>query len=175
MSPSSTAFTVPFRDLGLRDIPLVGGKNASLGELIRSLVPLGVRVPDGFAVTAEAFQAHLARGQLRDQIYPALERLDVRDVQALAREGQRIRDLIRAAPLPDGLSDEIERAYRRLSEGYGESETDVAVRSSATAEDLPDASFAGQQETFLNIGGIDNILHAVKLVFSSLSNDRALS
>src|SRR5262245_57549526 len=158
MSTAAAPLTVPFRELGLGDIARVGGKNASLGELLRSLSPLGVRVPDGFAVTAAAFEAHLASSGLQQQIYPALERLDVRDVAALAREGLRIRELIRSAPLPGALADELSAAYRALSQQYGEPETDVAVRSSATAEDLPTASFAGQQETYLNVRGAAPLL-----------------
>jgi pyruvate,water dikinase len=174
MSTAPPRFTVPFCELGLSDIASVGGKNASLGELIQSLAPLGVRVPDGFAVTASAFVAHLTEGELADRIYPALERLDVRDVQALAREGQRIRDLIRSAPLPQGLNAEVEAAYQRLSQSYGEQETDVAVRSSATAEDLPTASFAGQQETYLNVRGKAQLLDAVRNCMASLFTDRAI-
>lgn len=147
MALLSAQYTLPFSTLGLADIGRVGGKNASLGELLRSLAPLGVRVPDGFAVTAAAFNAHLRASQLEEQIYPALERLDVRDVVALVREGQRIRELIRSAPLSTAIGEQVKAAYRELSRKYGEEETDVAVRSSATAEDLPTASFAGQQET----------------------------
>jgi pyruvate, water dikinase len=174
MSTSSPRFTVPFRELRLSDIPRVGGKNASLGELIGSLAPLGIRVPDGFAVTAEAFQTHLAESRLQDQIYPALEGLDVHDVTALAREGQRVRDLIRNAPLSERLSVEIQEAYLRLSQAYAERETDVAVRSSATAEDLPSASFAGQQETYLNVRGTAQLLDAVRNCMASLFTDRAI-
>jgi len=174
MSTSSARFTVPFRELRLSDIPRVGGKNASLGELIGSLAPLGIRVPDGFAVTAEAFETHITASHLGDQIYPALERLDVHDVQALAREGQRVRDLIRSAPLPQGLDAQIQEAYLRLSQTYGERETDVAVRSSATAEDLPTASFAGQQETYLNVRGAAQLLDAVRNCMASLFTDRAI-
>src|SRR5690349_18622740 len=134
MNSTSSKFTVPFRELGLGDIARVGGKNASLGELIRSLLPTGVRVPAGFAVTADAYSTHLAASGLDEQIYPALDRLDVQDVSALAREGQRIRELIRTAPLPDQVVAAVKSAYRTLSDGYGETETDVAVRSSATAE-----------------------------------------
>ena len=174
MSTSSPRFTLPFRDLGLGDIARVGGKNASLGELIASLSPLGVRVPDGFAVTAEGYRAHLSSSQLEEQIYPALERLDVRDVQALAREGQRIRDLIRSVPLSQQIAEEIKAAYRTLSRASGEEETDVAVRSSATAEDLPTASFAGQQETYLNVRGEAQLLDAVRNCMASLFTDRAI-
>ncbi|MEY4543985.1 MAG: phosphoenolpyruvate synthase [Pseudomonadota bacterium] len=174
MASPAPQFTVPFSALGLSDIGSVGGKNASLGELIRSLVPLGVRVPDGFAVTAGAFTEHLRSSQLEEQIYPALERLDVRDVTALAREGQRIRELIRSAPLSAAISEQVTSAYRALSRQHGEEETDVAVRSSATAEDLPTASFAGQQETYLNVRGPAQLLDAVRNCMASLFTDRAI-
>jgi pyruvate, water dikinase len=170
----SALITVPFRELTLSDIPRVGGKNASLGELIRYLVPLGVSVPDGFAVTVEAFSRHLLASGLASQIYPALARVDVRDVQALAAEGSRIRALIAGAPLPDAVTASITGAYRALSAQYGEAATDVAVRSSATAEDLPTASFAGQQETYLNVCGETPLLEAVRHCMASLFTDRAI-
>lgn len=169
-----TPLTIPFGELTLADVPRVGGKNASLGELVRYLAPLGVRVPDGFAVSAEAFRRHLDEACLADEIYPALERLDVRDVVALAREGARIRALIRAAPLPASVAASVRDAYRQLSERFGEIETDVAVRSSATAEDLPTASFAGQQETYLNVRGEAALLDAVRDCMASLFTDRAI-
>ncbi len=172
--PIDSEFVVPFRELRLTDIARVGGKNASLGELLRCLVPLGVRVPDGFAVTAEAYLRHLREGELAAQIYPALARLDVRDVEALAREGQRIRTLIRSAPLPESVANDVLRAYQRLSAAYEEAATDVAVRSSATAEDLPAASFAGQQETYLNVRGEAQLLDAVRNCMASLFTDRAI-
>ncbi len=115
MAQLSAQYTLPFSAIGLADIARVGGKNASLGELLCSLTPLGVRVPDGFAVTAAAFSAHLRAAELEEQIFPALERLDVRDVAALAREGQRIRELIRSAPLPAAISEQVRAAYRDLS------------------------------------------------------------
>jgi pyruvate, water dikinase len=167
-------FVIPFAQLTLADVPRVGGKNASLGELIRYLVPLGVRVPDGFAVTAEAFTRHVHEAGLADQIYPALAKLDVRDVRALAREGARIREAIRSAPLPAAVAEAVTLAYRKLSAQYEESVTDVAVRSSATAEDLPTASFAGQQETYLNIRGERALLEAVRNCMASLFTDRAI-
>jgi pyruvate,water dikinase len=168
------SFVIPFGELTLADVPRVGGKNASLGELFRYLVPLGVRVPDGFAVTAAAFVRHLEQAGLASQIYPALSRLDVADVEALAREGVRIRELIRSAPLPETIVAEVRAAYRTLSTRYGEESTDVAVRSSATAEDLPSASFAGQQETYLNIRGEQALLDAVRNCMASLFTDRAI-
>jgi pyruvate,water dikinase len=167
-------FTLNFSELTLADVPRVGGKNASLGELVRYLVPLGVRVPDGFAITADAFRRHIDAAGLTHQIYPALERLDVHDVAALAREGARIRALIRSAPLPDAVAEAVRSAYRELSAQLGEAATDVAVRSSATAEDLPTASFAGQQETYLNIRGESALLDAVRDCMASLFTDRAI-
>ncbi len=147
-------FVLPFRDVTLDALPRVGGKTAALGELIRSLGPAGVRVPDGFAVTADAFQAHLRAARLEAEIYPALERPDVEDLAALAATARAVREKIRAAPLPPEIAREIEQAYAALSLRFGEAETDVAVRASATAEDLPTASFAGQQETYLNVRGV---------------------
>ncbi len=165
-------YVVSFELLGLADIEQVGGKNASLGEMISNLSAAGVYVPGGFATTAQAYRDFLEINGLDTRIAQALAKLDVEDVKALAWTGAMIRSWILAAALPDKLEQEIRRHYERLvSEGEGS----FAVRSSATAEDLVDASFAGQQETFLNIRGIDNILHAVKEVFSSLYNDRAIS
>lgn len=172
--PSSNRFVIPFAAISMSDLPRVGGKNASLGEMLRELRPAGVRVPDGFAVTAEAFTLHLAAAGLPEQIYPALARLDVTDVTALAAEGQRIRKLIRSAPLPDAIVSEIKAAYRELSAHYEEAETDVAVRSSATAEDLPTASFAGQQETYLNVRGEAMLCNAIRDCMASLFTDRAI-
>ncbi|MBU1424091.1 MAG: phosphoenolpyruvate synthase [Gammaproteobacteria bacterium] len=166
------AYVIPFQSLGLTDIPEVGGKNASLGEMISSLSSSGVHVPGGFATTAQAYRDFLAHDGLDKRIEQALETLDVEDVTALAEAGRAIRSWIVEAPLPKRLEDEIRSHYEKLSTG---SEGSFAVRSSATAEDLPDASFAGQQETFLNIQGIDNILHAIREVFASLYNDRAIS
>ncbi|HTV19247.1 MAG TPA: phosphoenolpyruvate synthase, partial [Polyangiaceae bacterium] len=171
---ASPSFVIPFAELTLADVPRVGGKNASLGEMFRYLVPLGVRVPDGFAVTAAAFVRHLEDAGLGAQIYPALSRLDVRDVEALAREGARIRELVRSAPLPEPIAEQVRAAYRELSARSGEAATDVAVRSSATAEDLPTASFAGQQETYLNVRGEAALLDAVRQCMASLFTDRAI-
>jgi pyruvate,water dikinase len=171
---TDSSFVIPFRELTLADVPRVGGKNASLGELFRYLVPLGVRVPDGFAVTARAFVRHLEAAGLASQIYPALARLDVSDVEALSREGARIRALIRAAALPEAIAEDVKTAYRALSLQYDEPTTDVAVRSSATAEDLPSASFAGQQETYLNVRGEHALLDAVRDCMASLFTDRAI-
>ncbi|MBU0621301.1 MAG: phosphoenolpyruvate synthase [Gammaproteobacteria bacterium] len=166
------AYVIPFQSLGLADIPEVGGKNASLGEMISNLSSSGVHVPGGFATTAQAYRDFLAHEGLDKRIEQALSKLDVEDVSALAEAGRKIRGWIVEAPLPKRLEEEIRSHYAKLS---AEGEGSFAVRSSATAEDLPDASFAGQQETFLNIHGIDNILHAIREVFASLYNDRAIS
>jgi pyruvate,water dikinase len=171
---SADAFIIPFAAVGLADLAKVGGKNASLGELIGELRARGVRVPDGFAVTADAFRLHIDASGLAEQIYPALARLDVRDVTALAQEGQRIRKLIRSATLPEIIVGQIKVAYRALSAHYEEAETDVAVRSSATAEDLPTASFAGQQETYLNVRGEAALCNAIRDCMASLFTDRAI-
>ncbi len=163
-----------FDQLRMTDVSTVGGKNASLGEMISQLVDSGVRVPSGFATTADAYRDFLDQGGLALRIEETLSSLDINDVSRLADTGSQIRDWILATPLPPRLEREIESAYERLilqSSGA----ISVAVRSSATAEDLTDASFAGQQETFLNIQGIDNLLIAVKRVYASLYNDRAIS
>ena len=158
--------------LGNNDIDKVGGKNASLGEMISHLTDLGVSVPGGFATTSEAFNKFLIGTGLQDKIKDALQGLDVEDVAALTATGKKIRDMIIEQELPKDLEEEIREAFAEMSQGE---DIAVAVRSSATAEDLPDASFAGQQETFLNIRGIDNILIAIKEVFASLYNDRAIA
>jgi pyruvate,water dikinase len=160
-------------ELGMSDLGKVGGKNASLGEMLRKLTEVGVRVPDGFATTTDAFHAFLESGGLGDRVRSKLSAIDVEDVTSLARAGKEIRTLILEARLPDDLSQEVREAYRALTEG--DSERSFAIRSSATAEDMPDASFAGQQETFLNVRGEDNVLQAVKGVFASLYNDRAIA
>jgi len=172
-------YVVPFRDIGSGDVPTVGGKNASLGEMIRELVPLGVKVPDGFAVTAEAFRWHLRQAGLDEWIYGQLDELNVEDTRTLAETAARIRDRIAAAPLPTVVREQIMAAYAELSRGVGTSDrgsggVDVAVRSSATAEDLPTASFAGQQETYLNIRGDEALDSAVRACMASLFTDRAI-
>lgn len=152
-------YVIPFQSLGMADIEQVGGKNASLGEMISNFSASGVCVPGGFATTAEAYRDFLRADGLDLRIKQALDALDVEDVKALAKTGAEIRRWISAATLPPRLEQEIRQHYTALAEG---SDASFAVRSSATAEDLPDASFAGQQETFLNIHGIDNILHAIR-------------
>jgi pyruvate,water dikinase len=163
-----------FSDLALSDLDQVGGKNASLGEMVRNLASAGVKVPDGFATTADAYRRFLGASGLDTRIEGILEGLDSGDVAALALAGKQIRDLIISTPFPSGFEEQIRTAYNRLTDNHG-GDVSWAVRSSATAEDLPDASFAGQQETFLNIRGVDNILLAIKDVFASLYNDRAIA
>ncbi len=164
-----------FGDLTLDDIPLVGGKNASFGEMIGSLAPLGVRVPDGFALTADAYRALLDGPGVRDRLRAALANLDPRSVDSLRAAGAAARLALRQAPLPDALVREVGEAYAALSRQYGDEATDVAVRSSATAEDLPTASFAGQQESYLNVHGLPQLLEACSKCFASLFTDRAIS
>ncbi|MBE9564433.1 MAG: phosphoenolpyruvate synthase, partial [Proteobacteria bacterium] len=162
-----------FDQLGIKDIDDVGGKNASLGEMISNLSGLGIKVPDGFATTADAFRDFLAQKDLDEKIRQRLVSLNTNDVGALVDAGAEIRQWILDAPFPDSLHAEVSDAWQRLT--AGDETVAVAVRSSATAEDLPDASFAGQQETYLNVTGLDNVLTAIKHVFASLYNDRAIS
>ena len=170
---SQEARVIPFEQLRMGDVDQVGGKNASLGEMISQLAGAGIRVPGGFATTAFAFREFLTHEDLEARIAARLAALDIDDVAALARAGAEIRGWIAEAPLPPAFNADLATAYRSLTESSPEATW--AVRSSATAEDLPDASFAGQQETFLNINGLDNILHAIKEVFASLYNDRAIA
>jgi pyruvate,water dikinase len=163
-----------FSELGMADLEQVGGKNASLGEMVSHLAALGVAVPDGFATTADAYREFLGATGLAERIDARLTGLDTEDTIALAAAGREIRELVIAQPFPAALEEGIRAAYAQLAEGSGE-EASFAVRSSATAEDLPDASFAGQQETFLNVRGIDAVLLAIREVFASLYNDRAIA
>lgn len=165
-------YVVRLAELGMTDVEVVGGKNASLGEMIHKLHDAGVDVPGGFATTAAAYRAFLATGEVDDRIGALLDGLDVDDIDALTSAGRSIRDWIMDTPLPDRLLTEIRRAWDEMSGG---ADIAVAVRSSATAEDLPDASFAGQQETFLNVRGFDNLVVALHKVFASLFNDRAIA
>jgi len=169
---SPTALVVPFENLRMSDVEAVGGKNASLGEMISHL-PTGVKVPTGFATTAHAFREFLAFEQLGARINEKLGALDTEDVRALAQVGAEIRAMVEAQPFPAALEQAVRESFAVLS--AGNREATFAVRSSATAEDLPDASFAGQQETFLNVHGIEEILHKIREVFASLYNDRAIS
>ncbi len=167
-------YVVDFEELRMGDVPSVGGKNASLGEMISQLKARNVRVPGGFATTADAYRDFLSHNGLAARINAELDKLDVEDVTALAACGKQIRQWIMETPFPKALEEAIAEHYHKTAGAFEYGAT-FAVRSSATAEDLPDASFAGQQETFLNIHGLDNILHAIKEVFASLYNDRAIS
>ena len=167
-------YVIPFENLRNTDVGSVGGKNASLGEMISQLTQKEIRVPTGFATTAFAFQEFLKHDDLGNQITKELDGLDINDVQKLATSGNKIRNWIMETPFPEKLDSSIEEEYSNLTQRSSEVMT-FAVRSSATAEDLPDASFAGQQESFLNIQGIENIKKAIKEVFASLYNDRAIS
>ena len=165
-------YIIPFEKLTNKDVELVGGKNASIGEMISGLANLGVSVPGGFATTSHAYRDFLAQGGLDERIRGALAELDVDDVERLAVVGKEIRGWMLATPFPSRLNDEVLEAWRNMGQG---SEFAVAVRSSATAEDLPEASFAGQQETFLNVRGEDHLLSSMHEVYASLFNDRAIA
>ena len=175
VSSSNTRNVLWYSELRMTDVETVGGKNASLGEMISNLAASGVKVPNGFATTAAAYREFLSFEGLDGRINALLDALDIEDVVALAKTGKQIREAVVKAPFPTELEAEIRTGYELLLAESGGAEISVAVRSSATAEDLPDASFAGQQETFLNVSGIDNVLHAIKEVFASLFNDRAIS
>ena len=168
------AYVIPFEQLRMTDVEIVGGKNASLGEMISQLSEAGVRVPTGFATTALAFRDFLKHNDLTDRIAKRLESLDIDDVKALAEAGAEIRKWIVDAPLQARLEQEIREQFETLKNS-SPGELSFAVRSSATAEDLPDASFAGQQESYLNVVGIEDVLDRMKHVFASLYNDRAIS
>ncbi|MEM7279898.1 MAG: PEP/pyruvate-binding domain-containing protein, partial [Pseudomonadota bacterium] len=165
-------YVIPLRELGIDDVEVVGGKNASLGEMIANLANLGVSVPGGFATTAAAYRDMMKHDGLDERIRKRLEGLDVDDIPALTQTGADIRGWIEAAPMPQRLQDEISAAWELMADGH---DISVAVRSSATAEDLPDASFAGQQETFLNVRGLDRAMLSIRHVFASLFNDRAIA
>jgi pyruvate,water dikinase len=170
-------WVIPFREVTLDDLPRVGGKNASLGEMVRRMAGIGVRVPDGFAVTADGFRRHLRDAGLENEINRALEGLNVSDTKTLAETAARLRHQVRSAPLPSEIRAEIQAAYAALSAQFNEDATpgiDVAVRSSATAEDLPTASFAGQHETYLNVRGVEALDAAVRACMASLFTDRAI-
>lgn len=162
-----------YNQLGMHDVERVGGKNASLGEMITNLSGLGVAVPNGFATTAQAFNDFLNQSGINQRIYALLDRTDIDDLSQLSSAGTQIRQWIIDTPFQPELEKAISDAYQQLADG--EKDASFAVRSSATAEDMPDASFAGQQETFLNVQGIDAVMVAVKHVFASLFNDRAIS
>lgn len=168
------ALVLPFREVGITDIPLVGGKNASLGEMLQQLAPKGINVPDGFATTAYAYRYFIELGGLEERLRDLFADLDVEDVLSLRQVGKQARSLILQMPFPNELQEAIVKAYQILCDRYGV-DTDVAVRSSATAEDLPDASFAGQQETYLNVHGVKGVLEACHKCFASIFTDRAIS
>ncbi|PIR94954.1 phosphoenolpyruvate synthase, partial [Candidatus Falkowbacteria bacterium CG10_big_fil_rev_8_21_14_0_10_37_6] len=171
----SKPYIIFFKDLGIEDVPRVGGKNASLGEMYAKLAKQGVRVPNGFATTADAYDYFLQEAGIKDDIKKILQGLNTHDMKDLMDKGRAVRQVILRAKFPKDMEDEIAAAYHKLSKEYKVKNTDVAVRSSATAEDLPDASFAGQQETFLNISGVDDLLIAVKKCIASLFTNRAIS
>ena len=168
-------YIVDLNDLTLKDIPKVGGKSASLGEMLGSLTSLGVNIPAGFALTVDAYREFIEHNGLEDEIRRLVNECDIDDLVQLRKTGTRIRELIREGEFPKQIVTEIQEAYHNLSQTYGQDKTDVAVRSSATAEDLPDASFAGQQETFLNVRGWKGVMWAVRNCFASLFTDRAIS
>ncbi len=164
-----------FKELEIGDVPLVGGKNASLGEMYQKLTSKGVNIPNGFAITAPAYRHLLRDAGIEDTIKEAFIGLDTHDIKNLQERGRKVRQIIRYAKLPEDLEQEIREAYQELCKMVGRDDVDVAVRSSATAEDLPDASFAGQQETYLNIRGEESLLDACRSCFASLFTDRAIS
>ncbi|WP_131783313.1 phosphoenolpyruvate synthase [Legionella gresilensis] len=167
--------TIEFNYLGMKDLEQVGGKNASLGEMISHLTQLGVSVPHGFATTADAFREFLSTNGLDKKIYTMLDSLNTDDIDELIAVGKKIRELIIQAPFSADFEESISAAYQKLTQTINQNDFSVAVRSSATAEDLPDASFAGQQETILNVRSLDGVLTAIKQVFASLFNDRAIA
>ena len=168
-------FIIFFKDLGIGDVPVVGGKNASLGEMYAKLTKKGVNIPNGFATTAAAYDYFLYKAGIKDEIKNILRGLNTHDVTDLAKRGQKVRQTILRSSLPQDLAQAITTAYRELSREYRSANIDVAVRSSATAEDLPDASFAGQQDTYLNITGETDLLLAIKKCVASLFTNRAIS
>ena len=174
MAGKHDALILWFDEVSIKDIPMVGGKNASLGEMYQKLTSKGVAVPNGFAITAYAYQYLLKTANIEDAIKDALEGLDTHDMKNLQERGKKARNIIRTAEFPDDLKQAIVESYKKMEEEYG-ANTDVAVRSSATAEDLPDASFAGQQETYLNVRGPDDLIDNCKKCFASLFTNRAIS
>ncbi|RZJ68856.1 MAG: phosphoenolpyruvate synthase, partial [Flavobacterium sp.] len=168
-------FTLPLKNVGINDIPLVGGKNASLGEMLQNLTSLGVTIPDGFVVTVDAYYAYLTHNSLDEKIKSTVDAIDYDNIESLRRGGMQIRQSFLNGKFPADMSAEITTYYQKLSQQYGQEMTDVAVRSSATAEDLPDASFAGQQETFLNVRGPEMLMDCIRKCFASLFTDRAIS
>ncbi|MEK6809032.1 MAG: phosphoenolpyruvate synthase, partial [Nanoarchaeota archaeon] len=168
-------FILWFNELGIEDVPLVGGKNASLGEMYRNLIKSGVSIPNGFAVTAYAYRYFIEKAGIKNKIKEVLRTLDTKNLKNLSEKGQKIRELIISSEFPDELSSTITYSYKQLCDEYKSKDIDTAVRSSATAEDLPSASFAGQQETYLNIRGESALILACKKCFASLFTNRAIS
>ena len=168
-------YIVPLNSVGLSDLDLVGGKNASLGEMIQNLTSLGIMIPDGFVLTVEAYRVFIEHNNLDASIKEIVGQMDLDNIESLRRTGLKVRQLIKNGKFPADLEEQITEKYLTLSKQYGQDMTDVAVRSSATAEDLPDASFAGQQETYLNVRGPESLLIAVRNCFASLFTDRAIS
>ncbi len=164
-----------FKNITIKDVPLVGGKNASLGEMIRNLSKKGINIPDGFAITAKGYFDFLKEGGIYEEIKKILKESNLKNIKELQQASKKIRSLILKTPFPKKLEKEILKAYKKLSLKYNEENVDVAVRSSATAEDLPSASFAGQHETYLNIRGEKQLLEAVKKSYASLFLDRAIT
>jgi len=167
-------FILWFNEIGIKDVPLVGGKNASLGEMYRRLTEKGVMVPNGFAITADAYKYLLKETGIEQAIRDALDGLNTHDIADLGKRGEKVRNIILNSKFPDDLDKAIKNSYSMMEKIYGKG-VDVAVRSSATAEDLPDASFAGQQETYLNIRGPEQLLNACQRCFASLFTNRAIS
>src|SRR3989344_7210615 len=167
-------FVMWFNELEIKDVPVVGGKNASLGEMYQNLSKQGVKIPNGFAVTAYAYRRYIEKTGLKSKIKDALRGLDTGNMASLSARGHNVLQLILNTPIPSEVEDEVFKAYQKLESEYGKG-VDVAVRSSATAEDLPDASFAGQQETYLNIRGRDDLMNACRKCFASLFTNRAIS
>jgi pyruvate,water dikinase len=168
-------YTLPLKNVGINDLPLVGGKNASLGEMIQNLTALGVNIPDGFVVTVDAYYEYVKYNMLDQKIKDTVDAIDYDSIESLRRGGMEIRQSFLNGKFPEKMTAEIEGFYASLSQQYGQEMTDVAVRSSATAEDLPDASFAGQQETFLNVRGPEMLMDCIRKCFASLFTDRAIS
>jgi pyruvate,water dikinase len=173
MKEKSKKFILWFKETSKRDVALVGGKNASLGEMLSQLLEKGVNIPDGFATTSFAYWHFLRENNILPKLKNLFKKLDIKNIKSLQETGKQARNLILKSGFPEDLKKEIIKSYRKLGQKYGKN-PDVAVRSSATAEDLPSASFAGQHETFLNIKGEEELLKAVKKCLASLFNDRAI-
>ncbi len=174
MKNKSKKYILWFKDISLKDVSLVGGKNASLGEMFSQLTKKGINIPDGFALTSKAYWYYIKANKIDKKLKEIFARLDSQSLGSLKETGREARNLILGGEFPNDLKRDILKSYQKLSQIYGEASTDVAVRSSGTAEDLPGASFAGQFETFLNVKGEELLLNAIKKCFASLFNDRAI-